>query len=148
MCSSDLQRAFEFFSDTSLLPALTVKSDRFRLRTILVNLIRTAAALSDGHRLWLEVQAEASGQADGFHKVIFTIEDNGHLPDGSLLRFEQDASGASSLDGVWLAKTWTEEMGGFFTVSKSPRGGHAFQVTLPLEVVAGNSSSPPEADES
>ncbi len=142
------QRAFEFFTDTSLLPALTVRSDRFRLRTILVNLIRTAAALSDGHRLWLAVQAEASSEVDGVQKVVFSIEDNGHLPDGALLRFEQDAAGATSLDGVWLAKTWTEEMAGFFTVSKSPRGGHAFQVSLPLEVVAGNSSSPPEADES
>ena len=142
------QRAFEFFTDTSLLPALTVKSDRFRLRTILVNLIRTAAALSDGHRLWLEVQAEASSEVDGAQKVAFSIEDNGHLPDGALLRFEQDVSGATSLDGVWLAKTWTEEMGGFFTVSKSPRGGHAFQVSLPLETVAGNNPSPPEADES
>jgi signal transduction histidine kinase len=130
------QRALEFFSDTSLLPALMVTCDRFRLRTILVNLIRTAAALSDGHRLWLQVQAEASGQADGFQEVVFSIEDNGHLPEGSLLQFEKGISDTTSLDGVWLAKTWTEEMGGVFKVFKSPRGGHAFRVTLPLEVVA------------
>ena len=135
------QRAFEFFSDTSLLPALMVKCDRFRLRTILINLIRTAAALSDGHRVWLQVQAEASGQADIFQKMVFSIEDNGHLPEGSLLQFEQGISDATSLDGVWLAKTWTEEMGGVFTVSKSPRGGHDFRVTLPLEVVAESDSA-------
>ena len=130
------QRAFEFFSDTSLLPSLRVRVDRFRLRTILINLIRTAAALSDGHRLWLVVQENPENHEAGCHEVVFSVEDNGHLLEGALLRFEQETSGGSTVDGVWLAKTWTEEMGGSFAVSQSPRGGHAFQVTLPLEGIA------------
>ena len=130
------QRAFELFTDTSLLPSLRVRVDRFRLRTILINLVRTAAALSDGHRLWLTVQENESSETDGFNRVLFSVEDNGHLPKGALLQFEQGSSGATTLDGVWLAKTWTEDLGGYFTVSQSPRGGHAFQVTLPLEAMA------------
>ena len=69
------QRAFEFFSDTSLLPSLRVRVDRFRLRTILINLIRTAAALSDGHRLWLVVQEKPDNHQAGCHEVVFSVED-------------------------------------------------------------------------
>ena len=130
------QRAFEFFSDTSLLPSLRVRIDRFRLRTVLINLIRTAAALSDGHRLWLTVQQNESSQADGFTGLLFSVEDNGYLPEGALLQFDQGSSGAATLDGVWLAKTWTADMGGSFAVSRSPRGGHAFHVRLPVAAIA------------
>ena len=110
-----------------------VRGDLFRLRIILSNVLRTAAMLSDGSSLWLNVRGEQQ-QADDI-LITFDVETNGHplnidsLDD--MLNEEQDADRGwgHSLAGLRLAQLWCRELGGNLELFKSPRGGNGFRVS-------------------
>ena len=110
-----------------------VRGDLFRLRIILSNVLRTAAMLSDGSSLWLNVRGEQQ-QADDI-LITFDVETNGHplnihsLDD--MLNEEQDADRGwgHSLAGLRLAQLWCRELGGSLELFKSPRGGNGFRVS-------------------
>ena len=111
-----------------------VRTDRFMVRTIMINLIRAATSFSDGHRIWMNVRCEA-GVVEGAG-LVFEIEDNGHLPQSGWLDICQPAAPEEmslTLDGMGLARSWTQRLGGTFITDRSPRGGRLFKVTLPLQ---------------
>lgn len=110
-----------------------VRGDLFRLRIILSNVLRTAAMLSDGSTLWLNVRGEQ--RQEGEILVTFDVETNGHSLNidslDDMLNEEQDADRGwgHSLAGLRLAQLWCRELGGSLHLFKSPRGGNGFRVS-------------------
>jgi len=99
----------ELITDVDHSADLVVSADRFRLRAILVNLIRTAATISDGYRIWLNVRVDILEQESA--NFLFDIESNGHPI--AIDQLEREMA-ANALDddprsdfgttGLWVAK--------------------------------------------
>lgn len=120
-----------------------VRGDLFRLRIILSNVLRTAAMLSDGSTLWLNVRGEQR-QADDV-LITFDVETNGHplnidsLDDMLCKEQDTDRGWGHSLAGLRLAQLWCRELGASLDLFKSPRGGNGFRVSN-VYTVAGDDS--------
>ena len=117
-----------------------VVGDLFRLRIILSNVLRTAAMLSDGSTLWMNVRGEQQGQ-DGL-LITFEVESNGHplaidsLRDMLDENLDADEGWAFSMAGLRLAQLWCREMGGELELFQSPRGGNGFRVSNSYPVLS------------
>lgn len=131
----------EFISDVDQSADVTLVGDRFRLRTVVSNLVRMAASRSDGFRVWLNVRGEP--KANGQYLLIMDIEDNGRRPVGLDFdfSFDTDRQGEdeSIATGLVVAKAWLEQMAGELRVFASPRGGFGYRVQLVLPIEEGAS---------
>lgn len=121
--------------------------DRFRLRSIIGNLLRTVAHYSDGNKIWLNAHMPEPHR-EGYARCVIEIEDNGtgiSAQTASDLLTNVSSSGSeisSTGQGLWVALGWLTDMAGDITYYPSPRGGAGFRVTLDLALDMSDSGSP------
>lgn len=133
---------FELFTDIHPSAEGFFIGDKFRLRTILSNLLRNSAYYSDGHRLWLTVKAENTVRRDVL-RVVAEVEDNGHGLSQELVERLMRKAGKHSVTpgvtglGLWVAQDWIEQLGGKLEHTSSARGGSKFRLELELKVDTG-----------
>ena len=110
-----------------------VRSDPLLLRHVLINLLDNALKFSPAEST-VVIEVEARGDI-----AVCRVLDTGiGLPadiSGLFERFHRlegsDRVGGSGL-GLWIAKNFSEAVGGTITASNRPGGGAMFEVTLPL----------------
>ncbi len=129
----------ELITDVDRSADVVVQGDRFRLRAILSNMVRTTAAISDGYRVWLNVRAERS--VAGYAGLIFDVETNGHAIDPAEFDRQlegeaptEDTLAEATASGLWAARFWAEQLQGKLSVFESPRGGNGFRLAISLEI--------------
>tara|TARA_R110002033_G_scaffold169344_2_gene209979 strand:- start:1060 stop:3699 length:2640 start_codon:yes stop_codon:yes gene_type:complete len=118
-----------------------VSSDPLLLRHILINLIDNALKFSPAGS---PVEVELIARAD---TVLYRILDRGPgLPAESRMLFDRferlegsDRVGGSGL-GLWIAKNFTEAVGGTISAGNREGGGAIFEVALPVAVAKGMAS--------
>ena len=131
----------ELITDVEPMAQQIVSADRFRLRAILVNLIRMTATFSDGYRVWLNVSVQdVTGRSAKFY---FDVETNGHPRPKEQLAPEMSHKDVSSVEvgeapatGLWVAHFWTQQLGGELSLFDSPRGGNGFRVAVDLSILS------------
>lgn len=113
--------------------------DRFRLRSIIGNLLRTVAHFSDGTKIWLNANVSDSDSRRGdVARCVIEIEDNGtgiseHTARELLSNVTNSGPETSSTgQGLWVALGWLKAMAGEIDYYPSPRGGAGFRITLNL----------------
>jgi two-component system, OmpR family, sensor histidine kinase KdpD len=110
-----------------------VRSDPLLLRHVLINLIDNALKFSpDVSRVTVDLRI------DGANAVFRVLDRGPGLPDDSSGLFDRfqrlegsDRVGGSGL-GLWIAKNFTEALGGTISAGNRESGGAAFAVALPL----------------
>lgn len=115
-----------------------VSSDPLLLRHILINLIDNALKFSPADS---QVDVELVARDD---RVMYRILDRGPgLPAESQILFDRferlegsDRVGGSGL-GLWIAKNFTEAVGGTITAGNREGGGAIFEVALPISETRG-----------
>ena len=113
--------------------------DRFRLTGVLSNLVKNACIHSHGSQLWIEAELEKT--AVGQDRLIVRIEDNGKgIPDDrkvdifeAFSRIDQHAPGMGL--GLFIVKSWLDEIDGTVTIFDSEHGGAGFKVVVPVRLI-------------
>ena len=137
----------ELYTDVSDPDDYVMLVDRFRLRAVIGNLLRTVAHYSDGDKIWLNAQTQGSPRS-GFSRCVIEIEDNcGGISEQTArdLLTDPDISAAeasSTGQGLWVALGWLTQMAGDITYYASPRGGSGFRVALDLAFDLAGTTSP------
>ena len=137
--AGNLERwGLELITDVADSSSAVVLGDRFRVRTILANLIRSSSLLSDGTRIWLNVRSDVVDE----HQLacVFEVESNGHAV--SAVEIEQilnnevmdNADAGFARSGLELARSWAHQLHGELQYFSSPRGGNGFRLMLNLEL--------------
>ena len=128
----------ELIVDVSDNARISVWTDRFRLRTVINNLLRSSATFTDGHRIWLNVDATILDSKRS--RITIQVDDNGHgenfkeIAEAVANRSTADLEFGSNLLGVLVARDWLSELFGDLQVAKSPHGGIKFQISLTASV--------------
>jgi len=123
-----------------------VRSDPLLLRHVLINLIDNALKFSPAaSQVTIEVEAR------GTRAACLVLDEGGGLPADTAALFERfhrlegnDRVGGSGL-GLWIAKNFTDAVGGTITAANRPGGGAMFELTLPLAAPAAILQSAPDA---
>jgi C4-dicarboxylate-specific signal transduction histidine kinase len=132
--------AVELVTDVASAADVRVIADRFRLRTVIHNLLRSLSHYSTGERVWLNVHAEPALENG---KLMLVIDaESSHAPASSSLKevvsvaeeFMGYDYGHVGL-GLQVAHQWLKQMDGQLEWFQSPRGGDGLRVMLPVEVV-------------
>ena len=140
---------FTLYTDTYGSDGALLVVDRFRLRAVISNFLRSAAYNSDGNRIWLNARTKPSSRS-GLMQCIIEIDDNGSAISGQRARAMWAAAKSSDLSvssmgqGLWLTQTWLADMGGDVDYYSSPRGGAGFRMTLNVE--ASTAANPDAVD--
>lgn len=113
-------------------------SDASRLRSILLNLVRNACYHSGGSLISIKV--ESTSLADGRHRVVFRVEDDGcGIPESEteelfLPHEHQMLSANGTGAGLDTLKARAQALGGEIVYFYSPLGGAGFLLTIDLPV--------------
>ena len=134
------RQSIEFITDIDRSADVFLMADKFRLRSILVNLVRNAAATSDGYRVWLNIRGEPVG--DNRIQLIMDVEDNGRFIGEAEIEASWRSSRSSDADnatnlatGLWVARNWLQQIQGELELFRSPRGGNGYRIRLTLPKV-------------
>ena len=128
----------ELIVDVSDNARISVWTDRFRLRTVINNLLRSSASFTDGHRIWLNVDATILDSKRS--RITIQVDDNGHgenfneIAEAVANLSTANLDFGSNLLGVLVARDWLSELFGDLQVAKSPHGGIKFQTSLTASV--------------
>lgn len=112
-------------------------ADAFRLRAILTNLLRNAAYHSAGSRAWLSV--DVTPLEGGHDRLMIRVDDDGRGISGDSIErlfsaFERgDTHVGGTGVGLYIARSWSELLGGALSYRHSEFGGACFELTLTLE---------------
>ncbi len=102
------------------------------------NLLRSSASFTDGHRIWLNIDATILDSRRS--RITIHVGDNGHgesfneIAEAVANQSTADLEFGSNLLGVLVARDWLSELFGDLQVTKSPHGGIKFQTSLTASV--------------
>lgn len=125
--------------DDQIFEGTVIGVDRFRLTGVLSNLVKNACIHSRGNQLWIDADLEKT--ALGQDRLIVRIEDDGRgIPDDrkadifeAFSRIDDHAPGMGL--GLFIVKSWIEEIDGTVTVFDSKHGGAGFKVMVPIHLI-------------
>ncbi|MDX1624830.1 MAG: GAF domain-containing protein [Gemmatimonadota bacterium] len=130
----------------------TMRTDRTRLRQVLLNLLSNACKFTEGGEVRLEVDPRPGEVSDGW--IVFRVRDTGiGMTDEQMERLfeafsQAESSTASRFGGTGLglaiSRHFCRLMGGDVTVESRHGEGSTFTVRLPREapVMAGTTAAP------
>ncbi len=133
---------------------ICVKSDRLRLRQVLVNFVGNSIKFTSRGTISVTCAIEDTG--DSHAPVTFTVSDTGigipdNLIEGLFQPFAQlhDSNGGTGL-GLSISREIVEAMGGSISAGNNDYGGAVFSFTVNLEIAASimNDSSKDDSFES
>ena len=113
-----------------------VVSDAYRLRAVLINLVRNSAMHSDGSFVRLTA---TSVNDDQYALVTLTVEDDGKgIPDSEIEQMYEpfvrgDTRARGTGVGLHLVETWVEKLGGRVSYRDRDGGGARFDIEIRLK---------------
>lgn len=123
--------------------------DRYRMTTVVSNLLRNACVHSGGRCVWLSADVQMKLAGSGGLELVIQVEDDGAgIPPESRERvFEEFArldQGRVGMGlGLAVVRGWLAELGGSVAYFESAHGGAGFEVRLPA--IAVSEASPERA---
>lgn len=138
--SADISVSDDFAQQTFL-------TDIYRVRVAIANFVRNACLHSGGHSVWL--RAEVIDEADS-HSLLFSVCDDGvGISETEVERlFLEGERGptqsAGSGLGLYICRTWIEEIGGEVLYAPREGGGSCFSAKIPLKVAGVKAQLPAE----
>lgn len=136
----------EIFVDVPAADDLTFKLDRYRIRTVISNLLRNACKHSQGTKVWVTVSVDEPTGIEERLKLRITVEDNGRgIPESKRAEvFDEFTKLERSSDGMGLglaiSRAWAQEMDGDLEYFKSPHGGAGFALSFQASLVPDTSA--------
>ena len=112
------------------------RSDTYRVRVAITNIVKNACLHSRGTKVWM-VSRLYMGR-DGQQYLEWLVKDDGlGIPEDQLDRlFEAGERGDSKADGsglgLFISKSWIEEIGGEIGYQRARGGGSSFSIRIPL----------------
>lgn len=127
----------------------TFLSDGYRLRVALTNLVRNACLHSKGTQVELRLEL---CEIESEHRLTWIVEDDGvGLPEDMVdLLFEAGERGQTDSEGsgygLFITKSWIEEIGGSVSYTPRLKGGSEFSIQLPMVIAQDDRSKEVDAE--
>lgn len=129
--------SFNYYSDlTPQLLSAPLKTDTYRVKVAVTNLIRNACLHSEGTEVELSVSVMTIEGSDSMIEI--TVSDNGKgIPEDVVETLfyaneRGDTKAEGSGLGLYIASTWLAEIGGSLNYKHRSEGGSEFIIHLPL----------------